>query len=51
MLDGGHLVFYAYEWATGRPLAERALAIATTIGLVLVLALMLFGLTNDFRCP
>jgi regulator of sigma E protease len=51
MLDGGHLVFYTYEWATGRPLPERALNIATTVGLFLVLALMVFGLTNDLFCP
>lgn len=51
MLDGGHLVFYSYEWATGRPLPERVLNFAATIGLVLVLALTAFGLTNDLFCP
>lgn len=50
MLDGGHLVFYAYEWAVGKPLPARALEIASSIGLFLVLGLMIFGLTNDFRC-
>lgn len=51
MLDGGHLVFYTYEWATGRPLPPRALNIAMTVGLMLVLAMMTFGLTNDLICP
>lgn len=51
MLDGGHLVFYTYEWATGRALPARALNIAMTVGLMLVLAMMTFGLTNDLICP
>jgi regulator of sigma E protease len=51
MLDGGHLVFHAVEWATGKPLSDRALNIAMSIGLALVLSLMAFGLTNDLICP
>lgn len=52
MLDGGHLVFYAYEAVTGRPPSDGALRILMTLGLVLVVGLMLFGLTNDLvRCP
>lgn len=51
MLDGGHLVFYTWEWATGSPLPDRVLNIAASVGLFLVLGLMVFGLTNDLFCP
>lgn len=51
MLDGGHLVFYAYEAVTGRPPSDGALRILMTVGLFLVLGLMVFGLTNDLFCP
>ena len=50
MLDGGHLVFYAWEAITGRPPNEKLLRILMTIGLVLVLGLMAFGLSNDLTC-
>lgn len=51
ILDGGHLAFFAYEAVTGRKPSDRVLNILMAIGLVLVLALMAFGLTNDLRCP
>lgn len=51
MLDGGHLVFHAWEWARGRPPSDRVLNAAMSLGLLVVLALMTFGLTNDLRCP
>ncbi|MDN5568252.1 MAG: RIP metalloprotease, partial [Paracoccus sp. (in: a-proteobacteria)] len=51
VLDGGHLVFYAYEAVRGRPPSDRALNLLTTIGMALVLGLMIFGLTNDLFCP
>lgn len=51
MLDGGHLVFYTWEWATGRPPSDRAMSALMGAGLVIVLALMVFGLTNDLFCP
>ncbi|WAJ30876.1 RIP metalloprotease RseP [Antarcticirhabdus aurantiaca] len=47
MLDGGHLLFYAYEAVRGRPLSERVQEIAFRIGFVLVMALMLFAFWND----
>ena len=50
VLDGGHLVFHAYEWAFGRPPSDRVMNAAMGIGLALVLGLMLFGLTNDLFC-
>ena len=51
MLDGGHLLFYAYEAVARRPPSEGALRFLYAVGLVLVLGLMVFGLTNDLRCP
>ncbi|MDO5643704.1 MAG: site-2 protease family protein, partial [Paracoccus sp. (in: a-proteobacteria)] len=50
VLDGGHLMLYAWEAVTGHKPSDRALHILTTIGLALVLGLMFFGLSNDLRC-
>ena len=50
-LDGGHLVFYAYEAVSGKPPSDRALRVLMTFGLATVLALMLFALGNDIFCP
>lgn len=47
MLDGGHLVFYAYEAVTRRPPSPRALNVLMTIGIALVGSLMVFALLND----
>jgi regulator of sigma E protease len=47
LLDGGHLLFYAFEVARGRPLSERAQEVGFRIGLALVLMLMLFAAWND----
>jgi regulator of sigma E protease len=51
VLDGGHLVFHAYEAVSGKPPSDKALRIFMTIGLTLLLSLMLFALTNDIFCP
>lgn len=50
VLDGGHLVFFAYEALAGKPPNDKALNIMMTIGLVLILSLMAFGLLNDLFC-
>ena len=50
ILDGGHLVFHAYEAVTGRPPADRVLRVLMSVGLVLLIALMLYSTSNDFRC-
>ena len=47
MLDGGHLVFYAFEALLGRPLSERVQEFGFRIGLGLVLMLMFFATWND----
>ncbi len=48
LLDGGHLLYYAFEFARGRPLGERAQEFGFRIGLALVLMLMLYATWNDF---
>lgn len=47
MLDGGHLVYYAWEALTGKPLSERVQEYGLRIGVALVLCLMLFVTWND----
>jgi regulator of sigma E protease len=47
VLDGGHLLFFAFEFLRGRPLSERAQEIGFRIGFVLVAALMIFAAKND----
>lgn len=51
VLDGGHLVFYAFEAVTGRPPSDKALRILMAIGLAMILALMVFAISNDLTCP
>ena len=50
ILDGGHLVFHAYEALVGRPPSDRILGALMTAGLVLLGAMMLFALGNDLLC-
>lgn len=47
MLDGGHLVFYAFEAILRRPLSEKTQEIGFRIGLALVLMLMVLATWND----
>jgi len=47
ILDGGHLVFYTIEAIKGAPLSMRKMEIAQQVGLVLLLALMVFAFVND----
>ena len=49
VLDGGHLVFYAVEAATRRPLDARIQAASYRVGLALLLGLMVFVTFNDLR--
>jgi regulator of sigma E protease len=49
VLDGGHLVFYAYEAVTRRPAAAKVQAVGYRVGLALLLGLMLFATWNDFH--
>lgn len=47
VLDGGHLMYYAYEAAAGKPLGVRAQAIGFRVGIVLLASFMLFVTWND----
>jgi len=47
LLDGGHLMFYAFEAVFGRPLNRRAQEMLFRVGLTLVLLLMAFSVVND----
>ena len=52
VLDGGHLVFYAYEAVTRRKPSERAVQVFMFLGLGLILSLMTFTILNDtILCP
>ena len=51
ILDGGHLVFHAWEAVTGRPPSDRALRILMSIGIAMIGTLMVFAIGNDlFFC-
>ncbi|WP_421931499.1 RIP metalloprotease RseP [Phenylobacterium sp.] len=49
VLDGGHLLFYAYEAVARRPLAAKVQAVGYRVGLALLLGLMLFATWNDLQ--
>jgi regulator of sigma E protease len=49
VLDGGHLLFYAYEAVARRPLAGRVQAAGYRVGLALLLGFMLFATWNDLN--
>ena len=47
ILDGGHLLFYAFEAVLGRPLSPATQEFSFRIGLFLILSLMVFATWND----
>jgi regulator of sigma E protease len=47
ILDGGHLVFLAFEAVRGKALSLRARARLSQLGLILILALMVWVFTSD----
>ncbi len=49
MLDGGHLMFYAFEKILGRPLTQKTQEGFFRIGLFLLVFLMLFTTINDLK--
>jgi len=49
VLDGGHLLFYAYEAVARRPLPAQAQAAGYRVGLALLVGLMLFSAWNDLQ--
>ena len=49
MLDGGHLMFYAFEKVLGRPLSQKVQEGFFRIGMFLLLSLMFFTTFNDLK--
>jgi len=49
LLDGGHLMYYAYEWIRRKPLSERKQEFGFRLGFALVIALMIFATWNDIK--
>jgi regulator of sigma E protease len=47
ILDGGHLLYYAIEWLTGKPLSDAAQLIGIRIGIAVLLMLMGLAFYND----
>ena len=47
LLDGGHLVFYAYEALFKKPMSEKVMDYALKFGMVFLIGLMAFANIND----
>jgi regulator of sigma E protease len=47
VLDGGHLLFFAIEAVTGRPVSLRVREIAQQIGIFILISLMIYAFYND----
>lgn len=47
MLDGGHLVYYLFEFILGKPVSDGVKAIGVKVGLLLILALLVTAVFND----
>ncbi len=47
MLDGGHLLYYAVEVVTGKPVSERIQLVGQQLGLLLLAGLMTFVFYQD----
>ncbi len=50
VLDGGHLVFHAWEAITRRPPPERVVQVMMMTGFAMIMALMFFALSRDLFC-
>ena len=48
VLDGGHMIFLAYEGIRGKPPSEKVHVGLSYIGLILLLTLMVWVLGLDF---
>ena len=47
VLDGGHLLFYAIEAVSRRPVSERALAFGFRVGFALIVSFFVFVMWHD----
>ncbi len=50
VLDGGHLLFFAYEAVSGRKPSDKVMNVLLIMGLAVILSLMIFGTTSDIFC-
>lgn len=48
VLDGGHIIIYAIEWLTGKPISIGTQQILFKFGLIVVLGVTFLALYNDF---
>jgi regulator of sigma E protease len=48
VLDGGHVMYYLWEWVTGRAPSPAWLAHSQRVGIALIAALMVVAVSNDF---
>ncbi len=46
-LDGGHAIFTFWEMVTGRKVSDKVLEVAQYVGLVIILALLIYANGND----
>ena len=46
-LDGGHVVFLLYEIVVGRPAPEKFMENAQVVGMLILLALVVYANGND----
>jgi len=49
LLDGGHLLFYFYEFVRGKPLSEKMQTYFFKFGLFVLFSLMFFSTYNDLK--
>lgn len=49
VLDGGHLLFYLFEWLRGRPPGERAQEYGFRVGMAVLMAIFVFATWQDLK--
>jgi len=49
VLDGGHLLYYSFEFIAGRPISDRIMEMGTRVGLTLLVGLMALAFYNDIN--
>lgn len=49
LLDGGHLMYYTFEFFKGSPVSDRAMEVGQQVGMALLVMLMAFALYNDIN--
>jgi regulator of sigma E protease len=49
LLDGGHLMYYTFEFFKGSPVSDKAKEVGQQVGMALLVMLMAFALYNDIN--